>query len=761
MKKKLFSLLTFALLGSATVQAANITATSGTWPDANCLVLDNAVTQKGSISFTANKSDGKSISYANCVVSFNGNSFAKGLKMETATQILFTTTETATITIVQGLADTGSSRGKVGINVNGTNVCKRTDFDGMVFRTYSSNANAESVFILNPTPNTTDNSEVRVYRFYNVPAGNYTIKKGPECQTILAYVGVTYETTTKNTIATDMDNAGESTVSGAGSYWPNDSLTLTANPVAKAFSKWVKSTDLSEYTDNPLYAYADANATYTAHFIDATTYTIIGAIAEGQESYGTITNVGVNEVAEGNTITLTATPNDGFTFVNWTKGGSVYSTDASITITSSETNEGTYTANFRALYTVTFDAGYGSFGTQTENKLTTTYYADGNNNITTWKHGYAAYDGYTQIGWSDGVNTYGFNTSVKLEGNTTLTAVYEANAASLNLSVATTTVTWSLNNNDSPEIEVNGKTGYYVEQATVNGKTIDIPMLIDATGDKAKYYNIGRSSNTQINANTTLTIPAVKGMVITINCSEKNVMTAENTLVSGEATTIDSEDNTKATYTYTGTASTVTIQLNGGRYYSSIVAVYPKTHTYIDVTSAGYRTFASSSALDFSSAIDGLKAYKAVATGSTIKFEEIDAAVPAATGMLIKAAEGRYYIPLAAGTPAAIDNALVGVTAATEKEAGIFVLMNGAKGLGFYKTTAAFTVGANTAYLPADVAGARTFIGFNDDETTGIESVNIEHSTMNAEHYYDLQGRRVAQPTKGLYILNGKKVFVN
>ena len=183
--------------------------------------------------------------------------------------------------------------------------------------------------------------------------------------------------------------------------------------------------------------------------------------------------------------------------------------------------------------------------------------------------------------------------------------------------------------------------------------------------------------------------------------------------------------------------------------------------TYIDVTSAGYRTFASSSALDFSEAIEGLKAYKTTVSGDAVSFSAIDCAVPAATGMLIKAAEGRYYIPLASGTPDAIDNALVGVTAATEKEAGIFVLMNGAKGLGFYKTTAAFTVGANTAYLPADVAGARTFIGFNDDETTGIESVNIEHSTMNAEHYYDLQGRRVAQPTKGLYILNGKKVFVN
>ena len=42
---------------------------------------------------------------------------------------------------------------------------------------------------------------------------------------------------------------------------------------------------------------------------------------------------------------------------------------------------------------------------------------------------------------------------------------------------------------------------------------------------------------------------------------------------------------------------------------------------------------------------------------------------------------------------------------------------------------------------------------------TGIES--IDHSPLSIDHhYYDLQGRRVAHPTKGLYIVNGRKVVV-
>ena len=41
---------------------------------------------------------------------------------------------------------------------------------------------------------------------------------------------------------------------------------------------------------------------------------------------------------------------------------------------------------------------------------------------------------------------------------------------------------------------------------------------------------------------------------------------------------------------------------------------------------------------------------------------------------------------------------------------------------------------------------------------TGIKDNNRETITNN--RYYDLQGRKVAQPTKGLYIVNGKKVVI-
>ena len=55
----------------------------------------------------------------------------------------------------------------------------------------------------------------------------------------------------------------------------------------------------------------------------------------------------------------------------------------------------------------------------------------------------------------------------------------------------------------------------------------------------------------------------------------------------------------------------------------------------------------------------------------------------------------------------------------------------------------------------SEVANASTRIGFNFDETTGIKEV---HGNANVEGTYDLQGRKVEEPVKGVYIVNGKKV---
>ena len=84
--------------------------------------------------------------------------------------------------------------------------------------------------------------------------------------------------------------------------------------------------------------------------------------------------------------------------------------------------------------------------------------------------------------------------------------------------------------------------------------------------------------------------------------------------------------------------------------------------------------------------------------------------------------------------------------------------------IGFYKLNSAVTsVPGNKAFLvlTSTEAQAKSFVlSFDDGETTGIETINVEKNAAEDGVYYDLQGRRVEHPTRGIYILNGKKVVI-
>lgn len=55
-------------------------------------------------------------------------------------------------------------------------------------------------------------------------------------------------------------------------------------------------------------------------------------------------------------------------------------------------------------------------------------------------------------------------------------------------------------------------------------------------------------------------------------------------------------------------------------------------------------------------------------------------------------------------------------------------------------------------------SSAPLFISFMN--TTGINEMNINEKIKSDGNYYDMQGRKVASPQKGLYILNNKKIVV-
>ena len=101
---------------------------------------------------------------------------------------------------------------------------------------------------------------------------------------------------------------------------------------------------------------------------------------------------------------------------------------------------------------------------------------------------------------------------------------------------------------------------------------------------------------------------------------------------------------------------------------------------------------------------------------------------------------------------------------ATAKEGLGFYLSNDGISLKATPGKAYLQVSENEAKDPSSAALARSFVFGGGNETTGIEEITImgtdvqRHGTI--EGIFDLQGRKIVNPTKGIYIKNNKKVVI-
>lgn len=170
----------------------------------------------------------------------------------------------------------------------------------------------------------------------------------------------------------------------------------------------------------------------------------------------------------------------------------------------------------------------------------------------------------------------------------------------------------------------------------------------------------------------------------------------------------------------------------------------------ITMTDAEWRTLVSAADATLP---EGLTAYVVTTNDGTTATLTEAAAIKANTPYILKGAAGDYTLTVADGVEAPASNLLQISTESTGN--GVYVLAKGTDGVGFYKWDGG-SLGAGRVYLPA-TAGARDFIGFSFGEATGINAV--ENAKENGA-VYNLAGQRVAQPTRGLYIVNGKKFVV-
>lgn len=151
-------------------------------------------------------------------------------------------------------------------------------------------------------------------------------------------------------------------------------------------------------------------------------------------------------------------------------------------------------------------------------------------------------------------------------------------------------------------------------------------------------------------------------------------------------------------------------------------------------------------------------AYGAKYDGSKIVLTPVTE-VPAGAGVILEASNNSYAVPTIRRANSMKENELlVSDGTITGDGSTIFALGKKNEVVGFRKVKSGVAVPAGKAYLVIGGGAARDFIGFGESDATGIDAV--EQETKADNQYFNLAGQRVAQPTKGLYIVNGKKVII-
>ena len=578
----------------------------------------------------------------------------------------------------------------------------------------------------------------------------------------------------------------------AGTLWESEAggpyITMTADGIITG----VKNTPDGYYctfnaTSKDLEKY-NSSTGVRLDFAVATSYDI----TKGTHTNGDFT-ITPAAAAAGTEITLAATPSSGYDFASWTilKTSDDSDVTDAVSLSSSTAATATFTlpaygvtvnATFEAAkYTVTYDVnGGGSCATASEKQ------ASAGAAVTlptpTWA-------GYTFDGWYNAGTKIGdAGDSYTPTSNITLYAKWTDNIEGKIFSY--------VDGNFGDKFQAFDASGSVTANGTNKSKTFTDgttgAQFVVENGAWDKKNNSISALAKLVKGTSTMSIVIPAGYLATVKIlygaygtGDDYKMTVNGTDQAAASAKFD-DGHTNAQVAsdmrdviLNNQSGTLNLSVHGNKnIYIARVAVV-LTHVTGTVGANGYTTFASSYPLDLTDANRpaGLKAYKATRDGANLTFTALNQTVPAGTGLLLlgETKGGNYDIPVAASGDAVSSNALVGVIAPTAKQSDpsgnyYFVMKKAASesdALVFapLSTSSAVTIPAGKAYVEvpnsafSGPANELTISFEEDGDVTGIQNLTPALSKGEGA-VFDLQGRQVTQPTKGLYIVNGKKVVL-
>ena len=346
--------------------------------------------------------------------------------------------------------------------------------------------------------------------------------------------------------------------------------------------------------------------------------------------------------------------------------------------------------------------------------------------------------------------------------------------------------------------ETEGATIYYTTDGnspTTSSSVYSAPIAVSTTTTiKAIAVKDGYDNSSEATATYTITTPYNVADAIAYIETLGTATSAEDIFVTGIVSQIDSYNGNYKSITYwisdDGT-TTNQMQVYSGKslkgddfaaqtdlVVGDVVMVKGKVKMYNNTTpefdrnsqiesleipatisAAGYATFSRAFAVDFSAT--SLEVYTAQVNGAkngVVLNEVASKKVPANTAVILK---GETAAGAVIATADALENNDLVAGPVTGDGASYYALGKEGEKVGFGILADDTKLPANKAYIPASKFGASApaFMPFSfGGEVTGVSQ--IENGELRIENVYDLQGRRVAQPTKGLYIVNGKKVVL-